>query len=209
MVADNQELGKGARAELFDLAPIVREYESPLLRYVARLIGTRYDEAQDVVQDTFMKLHSQVAKQGAASIGNMRCWLYRVAHNLAMDYGRSRRRRRDLEDKALSDPAVMAKVSGSRLEDARDYERKESAQVALAAVGKLPDEQRNVVLLKIIQGLTLKEISGITGMKMGTVNYRLTQGLRALAGLLKDEGGTDRRQHHSLGAGQAQGGAQL
>ena len=186
-VAREQQPGVTAQASPFDLAGVVREYESPLLRYAARLIGARYDEAQDVVQDVFLKLHKQVDQHGFASIGNMRCWLYRVAHNLAMDYGRSRRRRRELEAKALSDPSVMEKLRGSELKDARDYEKEESAQVALAAVETLPDEQKNVILLKIIQGLTLKEISTITGMKIGTVNYRLTQGLRALAVQLKGE----------------------
>lgn len=178
--------GEAVRSAPFDLGAIVREYESPLLRYVGRLIGTRYDEAQDVVQDVFMKLHGQVTRHGLASISNMRCWLYRVAHNLAMDYGRSRRRRRELEDKALGDPTVMERVGGGHMEDAGDCERRDSAQAAMAAVSALPEEQKNVVLLKIIQGLTLREISGITGMKIGTVNYRLTQGLRRLAAHLKE-----------------------
>jgi RNA polymerase sigma-70 factor (ECF subfamily) len=171
--------------EAFDLASVVREYESPLLRYVARLIGTRYDEARDVVQDVFLKLHNQVARRGVASIGNLRCWLYRVAHNLAMDYGRSRRRRRELEERALDDPTVLERIAATGPDDTRNCERKESVQLALTAVGNLPEEQRSVVLLKIIQGLTLREISAVTGMKIGTVNYRLTQALRSLANELE------------------------
>jgi len=163
-----------------DLEAVVKEYETPLLRYVSRLIGSRYDEAQDVVQDVFLKLHKRISSPGQEQIGNMRSWLYRVAHNLAMDYGRGRKRRKTLEEKALSDPSVMEKVKGSQLGDARDIERKEFGQIALGAVEKLPDEQKNVLLLKMIQGFTLKEISGITGLKIGTVNYRLTQGLRTL-----------------------------
>lgn len=187
-VAGQPKTGMGGRSAAFDLAAVVTEYESPLLRYVARLIGTRYDEAQDVVQDTFLKLHSHIGKNGAGSIDNLRCWLYRVAHNLAMDCGRSRRRRHELAEKALSDPAIIEQVRGARVGDARDCEHGESVQAALDAVSRLPDDQRNVVLLKTIQGLTLREISEITGMKMGTVNYRLTQGLRSLAAQLKGAG---------------------
>ncbi|MDT8391534.1 MAG: RNA polymerase sigma factor [Lentisphaeria bacterium] len=172
----------------FDLVKVVREYETPLLRYVARLIGSRYDEARDVVQDVFLKLHKHMTTPGQADIGNMRGWLYRVAHNLAMDYGRGRKRRQTLENTALSDPSVLEKTRGGKLDDARDIEKKEAAQVALRAVDRLPEEQKNVVLLKIIQGFTLKEISGMTGLKIGTVNYRLTQGLRTLAAQLQDRG---------------------
>ncbi len=173
----------------FDLAAVVGEYETPLLRYVGRLLGWRYDEAQDVVQEVFMKLHRQVGRQGLAGIGNLRCWLYRVAHNLAMDYGRARRRRQELEQKALSDPAVLERLQG-RAPGAgvEEVARTEASQRALAAVAGLPEEQRSVVLLKLIQGLTLREISEATGMKIGTVNYRLTQGLRGLAAQLKMEG---------------------
>lgn len=172
----------------FDLVGVVREYETPLLRYVAGLIGSRYNEAQDVVQDVFLKLHKQIKPSGQVEISNMRSWLYRVAHNLAMDYGRGRKRRRTLEEKALSDPAVMDKVRGGKMEDARDIEKKEVGKAALKAVETLPEEQKNVVLLKIIQGFTLKEISSMTGLKIGTVNYRLTQGLRTLATQLADRG---------------------
>ena len=186
LTVDNLNPQRNAPPGHFDLVGVVREYETPLLRYVARLIGSRYNEAQDVVQDVFLKLHKQVTTPGHREISNMRSWLYRVAHNLAMDYGRSRKRRKVLEEKALSDPSVMEKVRGAKVGDARDIEKQETGRAALKAVETLPDEQRNVVLLKIIQGFTLKEISGMTGLKMGTVNYRLTQGLRTLASQLED-----------------------
>lgn len=186
--ANNLKPERHAPPGCFDLVGVVREYETPLLRYVARLIGSRYDEAQDVVQDVFLKLHKQVTTPEQAEIRNMRSWLYRVSHNLAMDYGRGRKRRQALENKALSDPAVMEKMRGAKVGDARDIEKKEAGRAALRAVETLPEEQKNVVLLKIIQGFTLKEISSVTGLKIGTVNYRLTQGLRTLATQLEDRG---------------------
>jgi len=62
---------------------------------------------------------------------------------------------------------------------------REACENAMREVDRLPDEQRHVLLLKIIQGLTLREISEITGLKIGTVNYRLTQALATLASRLK------------------------
>ncbi|OPZ30469.1 MAG: ECF RNA polymerase sigma factor SigE [Lentisphaerae bacterium ADurb.BinA184] len=161
------------------------EFETPLLRYVGQVLGRQYDEAQDVVQDVFIRLHRQLESQGRGSIDNLRCWLYRVAHNLAMDCGRRRGRQRRLEEKALSDP-VVGETLGTQLPGpARDAMHREACENAMREVDRLPDEQRHVLLLKIIQGLTLREISEITGLKIGTVNYRLTQALATLASRLK------------------------
>ena len=173
----------------FRMEDVISTFETPLLRYVARLIGTRYDEAQDVVQNVFIQLHGQVATHGAGSISNLRCWLYRVAHNQAMDCGRQRQRDTALADSATHDPIARDRMVATPVAtaDAVLTER-ERGDEALAALGELPEEQREIILLKIIQGLTLREISEITGIKIGTVNYRLTQGLLALGALLKKEG---------------------
>ncbi len=171
----------------FDLAAVVDRYESPLLRYVGQLLGAA-EEVEDVVQDTFLKLHGQVARRGAESIAHLSSWLFRVAHNLAMDVGRKRKRRAALQQRVMADP-VINPVEVQRL-PAPDEKlgRREACEMAVAELQTLPDEQRQVVLLKIIQGLTLREISEITGLKIGTVNYRLTQGLRALSERLKRAG---------------------
>jgi len=170
----------------FDLTAVVGEYETRLLRYVAHTIGSTYDEAQDVVQDAFLRLHRQVTTRGEDSVDNMRCWLFRVAHNLAMDYGRRRGRAKKLQEQVMSDPVLnpvsQANTGGG---PTASIARRESCDLAMHELQELPEEQKHVVLLKIIHGMTLQEVSDITGLKIGTVNYRLTQGLRTLSQRLK------------------------
>jgi RNA polymerase sigma-70 factor (ECF subfamily) len=172
----------------FDLNGIVRRYENALLRYVTQLIGSADDEPEDVVQETFLKLHDQMRNQGADSVKHVSSWLFRVAHNLAMDRGRRRSRQAKLQKKLSQDPLGQPLESSRHHAPSQELSRREACDLAMSELQRLPEEQKNVVLLKIIQGFTLREISEVTSLKMGTVNYRLTQGLRELSRRLKQAG---------------------
>ena len=66
--------------------------------------------------------------------------------------------------------------------------RREARQVALRELAQLDEQQRQVVLLKIIQGMTLREVAEVVGVSVSLVNYRLNQGLKELAQRLKKAG---------------------
>lgn len=59
------------------------------------MLGTTDDQREDVVQETFIRLHRQVSTHGWGSIKHPTTWLFQVAHNLTMDVLRQRRRRQD------------------------------------------------------------------------------------------------------------------
>jgi len=185
--SNNEEPNVSSGAE--SIEAIVRRYESQLLRYVAHTIGPEYEEEQDVVQEVFIRLNRQIQRKGLNSIKNLKCWLYRVAYNLAMDTGRRRRRlsrkRNELTEDPVYSPSQNSETTGSPEENKG---RQEMHQLAMQELDQLPPEQRNVVLLKMIEDMTLREISDATDLKIGTVNYRLTQGLKNLAERLKAYG---------------------
>jgi RNA polymerase sigma-70 factor (ECF subfamily) len=155
---------------------------------VTQLIGSADDEPEDVVQETFLKLHDQMLNQGSDSVKHVSSWLFRVAHNLAMDRGRRRSRQAKLQEKLSLDPLSQPLESSRHHAPSQELGRREACDLAMSELQRLPEEQKNVVLLKIIQGFTLREISEVTSLKMGTVNYRLTQGLRELSRRLKQAG---------------------
>lgn len=83
---------------------IMAAYETALLRYTARLVND-VSAAQDIVQETFIKL-LRIWRNGAQANANLRPWLYRVAHNTAIDYiRRENRLRRLYEREAAERPA--------------------------------------------------------------------------------------------------------
>jgi RNA polymerase sigma-70 factor (ECF subfamily) len=174
-----------ASAEKFEAAPelssttqmcvAVQQFQSPLLRYAEQIL--RHEP--DIVQEVFIRLHRVLGHE--QRINSLKSWLYRLTHNLAVDrYRKSHPRARLNAEVVGSEQPVMPEV------EARS--RGEEAQLAVAELGELPAEQREVVMLKIVQELTFQEISDITGEKIPTLHCRLNQGLRALARRLRDKG---------------------
>jgi len=170
---------------VIELGDAMAEYESKLLRYVGQILWPDRESTQDVVQDTFLRLHRQIADGKADAVTNLASWLYRVAHNLAMDVLRKRKRDQKLEAQVLADPVINPEIANQPEAPTEVMARRESCEIAVREMQRLPEEQKQVLLLKIMEGLTLREISEITGMKIGTVNYRLTQGLMTLADRLR------------------------
>ena len=170
------------------MAELVARYQTPLLRYVGQLLGPGTPEVQDVVQDAFLRFHRHAGEADADGIRNERSWLFRVAHNLARDVGRRRQRQKRLREQVTVDPTISPGSTAAGDHPAAGWARREAQELAVREMNRLPDEQKHVLLLKIMQGMTLREISEVTGMKIGTVNYRLTQGLRELAKRLGEAG---------------------
>ncbi len=167
---------------------IVGRYQSALLRYAIRLVGTSGDHAQDIVQEAFMRLHRQQNKPNAESIANLQSWLYRVTHNLAMDERRKRQRRAKRQelggDQLQDNPPPDERATDSL----NDMVQHEAGQHALDELKRLPEEVQHLVTLRVMHGLTLREIRDVTGTPLATVNYRLNEGLRVLSSRLKEAG---------------------
>jgi RNA polymerase sigma-70 factor (ECF subfamily) len=171
-----------------DLMAVVAHYQSPLLRYVGQMLGRSDHEAEDVVQEAFVRLHRQVAGHGSGSVKHLTTWLFRVAHNLTIDLLRRRSRLKRAPDTTV-DPAVISEEQAAdELDALGEVLRREARQVALHELAQLDDQQRQVVLLKVIQGMTLRQVAEVVGISVSMVNYRLNQGLTELSQRLRRAG---------------------
>jgi RNA polymerase sigma-70 factor (ECF subfamily) len=170
-----------------DFVAVVARYECSLLRY-ARQLGCDADEAEDVVQETFLRLHRQVKKQGHESIQSPTSWLYRVAHNLVRDIGRRKGRQKNLRQHMVEQELTNPDQSVDLTSGLADMMQRDAVARAMDELQRLPEHQKQVILLKIIEGMKLREISEITGTSIGNVSYRLNQGLGEMARRLKEAG---------------------
>jgi RNA polymerase sigma-70 factor (ECF subfamily) len=156
-----------------DLASVMRDYELPLLRYVAALLRDP-EAARDVVQETFLKYLDQRQGQGAP-LRHVRAWLYRVAHNQALDYLRHQRHQTPLdEETAQQTPAAGRDPAATTA--ARDAET-----AAWQALEVLSDRDRQIVLLKVIEGKSYQEIADLMDISTSNVGFILHTALKKLA----------------------------
>jgi RNA polymerase sigma-70 factor (ECF subfamily) len=146
----------------------VDRYQSLLHRYALRLVGDA-QRAQDVVQDTFLKL---VREDQSSLNGRLAEWLYTVCRNRALDVRRKESRMVTLCDETAIEPA--------RGEQPSPAETKEQFATALAALATLPERQQEVVRLKFEHSLSYQQIAGVTGLSVSNVGYLLHTALKTL-----------------------------
>lgn len=171
-----------------DLMAVVAHYQSPLLRYAGQILGRIDHEAEDIVQEAFVRLHRQVTGHGSGSVKHLTTWLFRVTHNLTIDVLRQRSRRKRVPETTI-DPVVLSEEQAAdELDALGEVLRQEARQVALRELAQLDDQQRQVVLLRVIQEMTLRQVAEVVGISVSMVNYRLNQGLTELAQRLRRAG---------------------
>jgi RNA polymerase sigma-70 factor (ECF subfamily) len=127
-------------------------------------------EAEDVVQETYMKAHRALVAGQFDHRASVETWLYRIAVRTALD---SRRKRKHV---VLDDEAVdqAAWVSPGQLEARQALREIESW------LGQLPEDQRTVLVLKVMEDLSSKEIAEILQCSEGAVEQRLVRARQAL-----------------------------
>ena len=149
---------------------LVRRYQRPIAAYVYRMVGD-YDAALDLTQEVFIKVYNSLTRY--RSEFKFSTWVYKIAHNSAVDYLRkSSGRERSLVSGMEGDQYDLPIESGS-LSPEQESEREERRLEIEAIVRSLPTAYRELILLRHSQDLTYEEIVGVTGLPLGTVKNRL------------------------------------
>jgi RNA polymerase sigma-70 factor (ECF subfamily) len=154
----------------------VDQFEGPLTRYAARLIGDA-DAARDIVQETFLRLCSQKRAEVEPRLAE---WLFTVCRNRAFDVLRKESRMSRLSQEHVNH-CQSAEPAPPDL-----AERRELAARAIDLLDSLPENQREVIRLKFQNGFSYLEISRISGQSVSNVGYLIHHGMKALRGLLLD-----------------------
>jgi RNA polymerase sigma factor (sigma-70 family) len=147
---------------------IVERYRRALMRYVSRLLPP--ERAEDVVQQAFVKAYEAMHRDTAKL--NLRPWLYRIAHNGAVNA---------LRDRALGHAQLDERMDGvERPEQA--LERTMGLRELVLAVQALPERQRSAILLRELEGRSYGEIAAELGVTDGAVRQLLNRARNSLRG---------------------------
>ncbi|MEO6097957.1 MAG: sigma-70 family RNA polymerase sigma factor [Fibrobacteria bacterium] len=163
---------------------LVLKHKDRLFGLCLRMLAGDRHEAEDAAQETFVKVYQ--ALNGFRMEAKFSSWVYRIAVNTCKNRFTSRsyqesRRARDLEA-ADADGTPSAGLAPS---PAQVLEAKGKWQRIEAAIARLPDEQRVLVVLRDVEGRSYEEIAESTGLNPGTVKSRLNRGRRQLQEWLK------------------------
>jgi RNA polymerase sigma-70 factor (ECF subfamily) len=142
---------------------------SLLVRYAARITGSVAD-AEDVVQEAYVKAHRALATGQFEGRSSVKTWLYRIVTRTAIDERRGRQRR-----EALSGAAPSGSYDGAASAEAYLALRELSGWLS-----GLPAEQRSALVLRALEGLGNREIAEILGCSEGAVEQRLVRARAAL-----------------------------
>ena len=134
---------------------LVWRWEKPIYNYIYRMVGNSED-AMDLCQESFLKAFREL--ETLKDRNRFSSWLYRIAHNVC--YSRFRK------DQGKVFVELDPEVGASRM----PIENRLAVEKAL---GELPDDQREVVVLKVYQGLKFDEIAAIQDAPVSTVKSRL------------------------------------
>jgi RNA polymerase sigma factor (sigma-70 family) len=145
---------------------IVERYRRALMRYVSRLLPP--ERAEDVVQQAFVKAYEAMHRDAAEL--NLRPWLYRIAHNTALNA---------LRDRGLRHDELDERIDGVERPD-QALERTQGLRDVLVAVQALPERQRDAILLRELEGRSYEEIALALGVTGGAVRQLLNRARNSL-----------------------------
>lgn len=150
---------------------VVQAYRKRILGTIARLIG-RPEDVEDVGQEVFLRLYFSLDQLRTPEV--FEPWLYRLTVNAAYDYLRRQRRRNEARMSDLSEQQmVMADAAAGAKQDAEVQRRKRVREMLDVLMSAISEQDRLLLTLKEIEGLSLKELEKVYGVNENALKVRL------------------------------------
>ena len=176
MMDQNQGSGRPEPNNL-NLEGVMEQYQAALLRYATRVLNNE-DAAQDVVQEAFIRFHGNMGKIARRGV-QVKGWLFRTTHNAAVDYIRKESRRRLLHQRQSKQADLFTSDPDAQ------RNRDERQELVLQRLNILKPKEREVLVLRLQEGMSYKEIAGVlkrsegyVGTLIHTATKKLTKSLR-------------------------------
>ena len=166
---------------------LVTKYEKTVYNLALRMTGNAEDAA-DMTQETFLKAYRSLKNFRGES--KFSVWLYRITSNVCLDFLRSKSRKPAVSLTAENDEGEEAEIEVA--DPAPNPEECLMSSLTRDAIARgldsLPPEQREILLLREISGLSYEEISAALGLELSTVKTRIFRGRKRLAAFLINDG---------------------
>ncbi len=156
---------------------LVERHARPLFRLAYRITGSDTD-AEDLVQETFLKAWRQIAKfDGRASFGT---WLHRICANCSLDLLRSRRRRQDADSGGDEDEPMINRLPATSPSPERLALSDEITRTLEPALAELTEMERTAFVLRHYDGMAIEEIAVTLGVQTGAAKHSVFRAVQKL-----------------------------
>jgi RNA polymerase sigma-70 factor (ECF subfamily) len=166
---------------------LVQAYRKRILGTIARLIS-RSEDVEDVGQEVFLRLYDSLDQLRTAEV--FEPWLYRLTVNAAYDYLRRQRRRQESRMSDLTEQQVMladAAAGGKR--SVEEQRRTKVRELVQSLLSKVSEEDRILLTMKEVEGLSLKELEKIYGVNENALKVRLFRARQRVLKAFEAQGG--------------------
>ncbi|MGB7201294.1 MAG: sigma-70 family RNA polymerase sigma factor [Pyrinomonadaceae bacterium] len=149
---------------------LVRRYQRPITSYIFRMVGN-YESSLDVTQEVFIKVYNSLTKYSPEY--KFSTWLYRIAHNAAVDHLRRNSVNVQSLEAENSEGTFELQIESRGATPEQEHERSEWRSEIESVVRCLPPAYRDLILLRHARDLSYDEIAEVTALPLGTVKNRL------------------------------------
>jgi len=165
-------------------AVLVQQYSKNIYNLAYRMTGNRED-AMDVTQEVLFRAYRALASFQPDK--PFLPWVYRITWNICADRGR--KIGRSLPEDSMDEMEEgAARIASSTPSPDATYEQKELSDVLKATIAELPEGYRELIVMFHVDGLSIKEVSEVTGMKETVIKNRLYRGRQMMRKILEAGG---------------------
>src|SRR4051794_30742433 len=171
MLIEFELLEEARRGDDVAFSRVVEAYRKRILGTIARLIG-HPEDVEDVAQEVFLRLYFSLDQLRTPEV--FEPWLYRLTVNAAYDYLRKQRRRQEFRMSDLSEQQVMLAdaMAGGKAEKDDTHQKKVRESVD-SLLGSVSEADRILLMLKEVEGLSLKELEKVYKVNENALKVRL------------------------------------
>lgn len=183
---ENEIICSVLRGNVNDFEKLVTAYEKNVYNIALRMVGDPEDAA-DMTQETFIKAYRALSSfRGDSKFSS---WLYRIASNVCLDFLRSRSRHPQVSLSTVDeDDRATFELPDMRQNPEEQLMKKLSMEAVRRGLEQLPEQQRQILVLRELGGLSYAELAQTLGLEEGTVKSRIFRARKRLCALLLCDG---------------------
>jgi len=166
---------------------LVRRYQRPITGYVFRIVGN-YEASLDVTQEVFIKVYRSLSKY--SSEYKFSTWLYRIAHNAAVDHLRRNPQSQQSIESETAEGTFELQLESRNATPDQEHERSEWRLEIEQVVELLPAAYKELIVLRHGNDMSYEEIAQVTSLPLGTVKNRLFRAREMMREIFIERGWT-------------------